>query len=69
LVLIAGGLAVPLAYLLIKRWLADFAYTTPITATPFIVAIIGVLALAIITVSYQSIKVSTENPIQALKVE
>lgn len=69
LVLIAGGLAVPLAYLLIKRWLADFAYTTPITATPFILAIMAVLGLAILTVSYQSIKVSTENPIQALKVE
>lgn len=69
LVLIAGCIAIPFAYLLIKRWLADFAYTTTITATPFILAIIGVLALAILTVSYQSIKVSTANPIKALKVE
>lgn len=69
LVLMAGCIAIPFAYLLIKRWLADFAYTTTITATPFILAIIGVLALAIVTVSYQSIKVSTENPIKALKVE
>ena len=69
LVLIAGFIAVPIGYLLVKKWLVNFAYTTTINAMPFILAIIAVLALAILTVSYQSIKVSTENPINALKVE
>lgn len=69
LVLIAGFIAVPLGYLLVKKWLEGFAYTTTINAMPFILAIIAVLALAILTVSYQSIKVSTRNPIKALKVE
>jgi putative ABC transport system permease protein len=69
LVLIAGFIAVPFGYLLVKKWLEGYAYTTTINAMPFILAIIAVLALAILTVSYQSIKVSTENPIKALKVD
>ena len=69
LVVIAGLIAIPLSYYLVGTWLTDFAYTTPITALPFILAIILAVVLAILTVSYQSLKVSTENPINALKVE
>lgn len=69
LVLIAGLIAVPFALLLVQKWLEDFAYTTSINALPFVLAIVGALALAILTVSYQSIKVSAENPVKALKME
>jgi len=69
LVLIAGVIATPFGYFLVEKWLQDFAYTTDINATPFILAILSALILAILTVSYQSIKVSTANPIKALKSE
>lgn len=69
LVILAGLIAIPLSYYLVGSWLTDFAYTTPITALPFIMAIIIAIVLAVLTVSYQSLKVSTENPIHALKVE
>ena len=69
LVLLAGIIAVPFAHILVKKWLEDFAYTTTINALPFGLAIMSALALAILTVGYQSIKVSAENPVKALKME
>ena len=69
LVLVAGIIAVPFALVLVQKWLEDFAYTTSINALPFVLAIVGALVLAILTVSYQSIKVSAENPVKALKME
>ncbi len=69
LVLVAGLIATPFGYFLVEKWLQDFAYTTEINAMPFILAIVGALLLAILTVSYQSIKVSTANPVKALKSE
>ena len=69
LVILAGLIAIPLSYYMVGIWLADFAYTTPITLFPFILSVTLAVVLAVLTVSYQSIKVSVENPIKALKVE
>lgn len=69
LVFVAGLIAIPFGYYLVDGWLADFAFRTDINALPFILAIVGAIGLAILTVSYQAIKVSVENPVKALKTE
>jgi len=69
LVLIAGLIAIPFGYWLVKNWLQDFAYATQISVGPFIFAIFLAILLAIFTVSYQSIKISSANPAKALKTE
>jgi len=69
LVFIGGLIALPIGYWLVDAWLTDFAFRTAINALPFILAIISAMILAILTVSYQSIKVSAENPVKALKTE
>jgi len=69
LVLVAGLIAVPFGYYLVDSWLADFAFRTEINVLPFVLAIVGAIGLAILTVSFQAIKVSIENPIKALKTE
>lgn len=69
LVIVASLIAIPLSYYAVGSWLADFAYPTPIIALPFMLAIALAIVLAILTVSYQSIKVSRENPIKALRNE
>ncbi|MEZ5039446.1 MAG: FtsX-like permease family protein [Saprospiraceae bacterium] len=69
LILIAGLIATPIGYWLVGIWLQDFAYATVIDAFPFVLAVILAILLAILTVSFQSIKVSTQNPVAALKSE
>ncbi len=69
LVFIGGVIALPIGYWLVDVWLTDFAFRTNINLLPFVIAILSSLTLAILTVSYQSIKVSSENPVNALKTE
>lgn len=69
LVLIAGIVAIPIGFLLTKRWLEDFAYTTDVSYLPFLGALIAALIIASLTVSYQAIRAATVNPVQSLRYE
>jgi len=59
----------PLAYYALNKWLADFAYRTDIGIWPFLIAAVIALAIAMVTVSYQSIRAATANPIDSLRYE
>lgn len=67
LVLMALLIASPLAYLFVKDWLTNFAYTTPITPAVFIGAATGSLALAWITIGFQSLRAANRNPVEVLR--
>jgi putative ABC transport system permease protein len=69
LVLIATLIAAPLAWLLMRQWLSDFAYRVGIS--PLILIGAGVLALLIawLAVSYQSLRAARTNPVEALRYE
>ncbi|MBL7961161.1 FtsX-like permease family protein, partial [bacterium] len=69
LVLLANLIGWPIAYLLMSRWLQDFAYRIDINLGTFIVAGVITLIIAIVTVSYQAIRAATANPVEALKYE
>jgi putative ABC transport system permease protein len=69
LVLLAVFLAVPLAYLLLQRWLKDFAYRIDMPWWAFIAAGAIAIGIALLTVSFQSVRAALRNPVQALKVE
>jgi putative ABC transport system permease protein len=68
-VAIAFVIAMPIAYYAMNRWLEGFAYKT--TLSWWIFALAGLLALgiALLTVSWQSWKVATRNPVEALRYE
>ncbi len=68
-VLIAFVIAMPIAYYAMNKWLENFAYKT--TLNWWIFALAGVLALviALLTVSWQSWKAATRNPVEALRYE
>ena len=68
-VVIAFAIACPVAYYVMNKWLENFAYKT--TLSWWIFALAGVLALgiAIITVSWQSWRAATRNPVEALRYE
>ena len=66
---IAFVIATPIAYYAMNKWLENFAYKT--TLSWWIFALAGVLALgiALLTVSWQSWKAATRNPVEALRYE
>ena len=69
LVLVAVGLSLPISYYVLNRWLQDFAYRVEIPPQTFLVAGLGALAIALITISYQVLRASLSNPINALRYE
>ena len=68
-VLVANIIAWPAAYFLMKKWLENFAYRTTISIWTFVLSGLLALLIAVITVSYQSIKAATANPVDALRYE
>jgi len=69
LVLVAIVCATPLAWYLMNAWLADFAYRIDVQWWLFALAGTGALAIAFLTVSYQSIKAALANPVKSLRSE
>jgi putative ABC transport system permease protein len=69
LVLIAFAIAAPVGYFVMNRWLQDFAYRMTLGPGTFLVAGIGVLLLALLTVSYQAHRAARSNPVQTLRYE
>ncbi len=69
LIMLAFIFAVPLSYYLIDRWLQGFAYHIVIGADIFILSGLGIILIAWLTVSYQSIKAAMANPVDALRDE
>ncbi len=68
-VTIAFVIACPFAYFAMNKWLENFAYKT--TLSWWIFALAGLLALgiALLTVSFQSWKAATKNPVESLRYE
>ena len=69
LVLAANLLAWPLAYLVMQRWLEDFAYHIDLSWWIFLLAGLAAFAIALLTVSYQAIKAALANPVESLRYE
>ena len=69
LVLIAIVIASPIAWFAMNRWLQDFAYK--ITIEWWVFALAGLLAvgIALLTVSFQSIRAALMNPVKSLRSE
>lgn len=57
------------AYLLMNRWLADFAYRIEIGAGVFVLAGLSAVLIALATVSWQSVRAALMNPVESLRNE
>ena len=69
LVLIAFVIAVPLAWYFMDRWLQGFAYKTSISIKVFVYAGGVALLIALLTVSFESIRAASVNPVKSLRSE
>jgi len=69
LIIIAVVIAVPLAWFAINSWLKSFAYRINADWTVFLAACVAVLIIALVTVSYESIKAAIASPVRSLRTE
>ncbi|QHT69980.1 FtsX-like permease family protein [Rhodocytophaga rosea] len=69
LVVLAFLIATPLAWFLMSRWLEDFAYRISISPWMFASAGLAVILIALLTISYQTIKAALANPVSSLRSE
>jgi putative ABC transport system permease protein len=69
LILLAFCLAAPLAWYIMNLWLQIFTYKIELSIGIFLLAMLTSLSIAVITVSYQSLKAATANPVDSLRSE
>lgn len=69
LVLIAFVVSVPLAWYAMNRWLEGFAYKITIGMPVFAYAGLAALLIALLTVSFESIRAASTNPVESLRNE
>lgn len=69
LVFIASLIALPMAYLVMQKWLQNYSFKIDISWWLLCVPVIAVLLIAVITVSFQTFKAAIVNPIQSLRYE
>ncbi|GAB3958751.1 ABC transporter permease [Spirosoma harenae] len=68
-VAIAILIASPIAWYAMSRWLDNFAYRVEISWWVFVVAAFLAIGIAILTVSFQSLKAALMNPVKSLRAE
>jgi len=68
-ILIATLIAVPIAWYGMSQWLNGFAFHVTIDWTIFLLAFVSALIIAWLTVSFESIKAATTNPVNSLRSE
>tara|TARA_R110002049_G_scaffold155109_7_gene319972 strand:- start:7816 stop:10251 length:2436 start_codon:yes stop_codon:yes gene_type:complete len=68
-ILVAFVLACPIAYYAMSKWLENFAYKTSLSWWVFALAGLFTMVIALLTVSWQSYKAATTNPIKSLRTE
>ena len=68
-VLVAFLVASPASWFLMNKWLENFAYRIPLSWWIFVLAGVLALGIALLTVSWQSWKTATRNPVEALRYE
>jgi putative ABC transport system permease protein len=69
LILISLVFAIPLGWYVMNEWLGAFAYRTSISIWIYVTAGLSAVLIAILTVSYQSIKAAVRNPVRSLRSE
>ena len=68
-VAIAFVIATPVSWYAMTKWLESFSYKTCLSWWIFALAGLLALGIALLTVSWQSWKVATRNPVEALRYE
>ena len=65
----AALIALPIAYFAMEEWLSNYTVRISLNAWVFALAVVAILVLAMVTVSFQTIKTAVDNPTNSLKQE
>jgi len=57
------------SYYIMRNWLQNFAYRTDVGLSSFLLSGLIALAVALVTVSYQTVRAALTNPIESLRYE
>jgi len=68
-VLMANLIAWPIAWFVMNSWLQNFAYRIELSWWMFVLAAVLALVIALITVSFQTVKAALRNPVDSLRYE
>ncbi|GAB3489551.1 ABC transporter permease [Spirosoma knui] len=69
LILVAFVVATPLAWYAITQWIESYAFRTDLHWWLFVLPFVAVLLIALLTVSFQSVKAALMNPVRSLRAE
>ena len=69
LVVLANMISWPIAYFFMNKWLQSFAYRMSLEIWIFILSGLSALAVAFLTISFQTLKAATANPVDSLRYE
>ncbi len=69
LIFVAFVIAAPLAWYAMTRWLQGFEYKTPLDLVLFTYAGLGAVVIALLTISYESLKAANTDPARTLRNE
>lgn len=69
LVLVSVIIAVPIGWYIMNDWLQNFTYRTDVTWDVFVIAGLVAVLIALLTISYQSVRAAFVNPVDSLKSE
>ena len=68
-IIAAVVIACPVAWYLMQLWLDKFAYHIELGTDIFIIAALFAVGVALLTVTWQSLKAASTNPIKSLRYE
>lgn len=69
LVFIAIVIATPIAWYFMKEWLANFSYRIEMSAWTFVLAGFCAILIALLTISFQTVRAALRNPVESLRYE
>jgi putative ABC transport system permease protein len=68
-ILIAGVVACPVGYMIMRKWLQAYEYRIDITAQPFLLAVLVPGFITALLICVQTIKAALSNPVKSLRTE